>query len=805
MNRQALLVGHFTAGFPGSDPATSLEAGIPGLAVTQVGGGLEILTHLAQEPERYAVVILDLAAAGLPADALLQGIREVNPKLEIILLTEGEDQLLTGALAPGPRPLLLRSPVSPEVLVSAVSKLLELVASREEHARVQDGFRRHLSLARKNVEAILALMNRPVGVGIISTRRDGFITFYNPVARQLTGYSQDELPHIRKWAETLLRDPGSMMTVLTSLTRFWSQGAAREEMPLRIRHKDGRILTLSATTLVLQDDRGEPRQLVILIFDPKDRAEAKACKTLLEQSDLGFYVYHRQSGFQSITPNALALMNKAFDLDLHTEDIRGRQIHELPLPDGTASRWQGWVERQGDSPGNRPSLPPLGLPGRRIVEHSLVAPYQLQEDGPGGVVALVRAREDLLAETHAGLGHSELCELTLQEIPYAFLLLRAERAGGGEVTDFRCLALNRAARRLLGRGETEPAEALLLSQLVANPGSRERLFGRLVAITETGGQESFEFTLPLRVEEAHLHLVYFWLGKVGDGAAVFFRDVTEKREEEKALKQYQHIFAHMEESIVVTDLEGNIIDWNPASERMYGYRKEEILGSPAFLLTSDRAGEPLHQEAREILRDGDVWKGEYRFTRRDGQPGVASTVFAVLRDDRGRPYGTVGLSHDVTESKKMEERLKIRTRELQEKNLALNTLLRHAEEERLRACQQVAAEVTSKFTEGLQQIVGSKHSPETVDHLSRAMLQDLGQENTKPEFRGPGDPLAALSSKEMEVARLIRLGKTTDEIAFLLEKSTDTVRLQRISIRKKLGLSRRDHNLQEALKQLDIF
>ena len=54
------------------------------------------------------------------------------------------------------------------------------------------------------------------------------------------------------------------------------------------------------------------------------------------------------------------------------------------------------------------------------------------------------------------------------------------------------------------------------------------------------------------------------------------------------------------------------------------------------------------------------------------------------------------------------------------------------------------------------------------------------------------------------MAQLIRLGKTTDEIAFILEKSPDTIRLQRISIRRKLGLTRRDRNLAAYLRKIDI-
>jgi PAS domain S-box-containing protein len=309
--------------------------------------------------------------------------------------------------------------------------------------------------------------------------------------------------------------------------------------------------------------------------------------------------------------------------------------------------------------------------------------------------------------------------------------------------------------------------------------------------------------LQLLPNDPTISTLYFWLCKIGDGLAIFVKDVSAQKKEERQLKQYQHIFDYMEEAIIVTDLDGNVIDWNPASERMFGYNKDQILGQSAFILTRTHKGEELDQENRGVHRDGDVWKSDYEFLRSDGSRGMAFTIFTMLKDDQGKPYGTVGICHDVTQQRRLEERLTFKTQELQEKNLALNTLLRHAESERIRACEQVATDLSRRLTGKLQHIVNSKNKPEKVENLAESILQDLGwtSETSEPD---PKNPILKLTDKELEVARLIRLGKTKEEIAFVLDKSADTVRLQRISIRKKLGLGPKERNLSSFLKNFEL-
>ncbi len=59
-----------------------------------------------------------------------------------------------------------------------------------------------------------------------------------------------------------------------------------------------------------------------------------------------------------------------------------------------------------------------------------------------------------------------------------------------------------------------------------------------------------------------------------------------------------------------------------------------------------------------------------------------------------------------------------------------------------------------------------------------------------------------LTSKETEVARLVKEGKSTKEIAVLLNSTVRAIEFHRDNIRKKLGLNKSDRNLRSFLMSL---
>jgi PAS domain S-box-containing protein len=786
-----------------AETAKALEAELDMLSVDVIPEAKEALNVLAENPSGHLIVIIDAGSADMDLAALATGIKQINPAIEIIVLRHPGLAWGNLTLPRYYRPILLDQSCGPDVLISCVAKLQEIVDAKQDYEQLSRGIGDNIGISRTSTEAVLTLLTRQNCLGMISMRRDGFFTSYNAEVERLTGYTIEEVSHIQVWAHAVLFDYDSVRTLLVCFSTFWAQKTGRENMRLMIRRKDGRVLTLSMTAVVLLDNFGQARQIVLLFFDPTESGSAREYELLRDSGACAVYTYLPEKGFVKMSGRALDLLNRAFSLNLTVQAVLNRKVEDLPLPREIAETWQKFLESVASgstAPGN--GFVPVGLPGRHILEHAFVERVPTGAKGEFAVLAVVAPREDLRSDAFEHYSTEMLAEQTLNTIPRPFVLLRAVRGDDGHVRDFECLSVNPAGMRLLGL-DGNFRSGMTLARIFRDPKAATVLFESAREVTETGEHKHLEMRMTLKSQNSEQRLVHLWFGRVGDGAALFFRDVTAMRQEETHLKQYRHVFSHMEQAIIVTDPSGNVIDWNPASERMFGYTKDQILGQSVFILTPNPDGVQLKQHSSSILRDGDVWKGEYEFIRGNGSRGIAFSVFALLKDDRGMAYGSVGLCHDLTERKRLEERLTVKSQELQEKNMALNTLLRHAETERLMACERVVSDLAHTINARLLRILDGKHKPEVVETQAKLLIEELGRVPENREI-DTGGPILTLSEKELEVAQLIRLGKTTQEIAFILDKSPDTIRLQRISIRKKLGLARKDRNLGAYLKKIDL-
>lgn len=781
----------------------SLEIELDRLSVNIVSEAREALNVLAQKPSEHLLVIIDSANTDMELATLATGIKQINPLIEIIVL--GYPGLAWGNLTLPRyyRPIILDHACSSDTLISCVAKLQEIVEAKQDYDQLCRGIGDNIGISRSSTEAVLTLLSRQNCLGMISMRRDGFFTSYNEEAERLTGYSIEELAHIQVWTHAVLFDQEGVQTLLDSIDMFWSRKTGRENMRLIIKRKDGPILTLSMTAVVLLDNFGQARQIVMLFFDSLEIGAAREYELLVNSGPFALYSYLPDKGFVKISKLAVDIFNRAFSLDLTIHDILDKKVQDLPIPTETAQSWQRHLESLASN-FNQTSrgFSPMGLPGRRLMEHSFVERIPTGMRGQFAVFSVVSLREDLCFDSAENQSDKAFAEKTLNEIPRPFVLIQAMRNEYGVIQDFQCSKINLAGIKFLNLDQ-DFHYGIPFRKLFTDPTAIPKLFKTACEVTETAEQKTFEIRMKLHQTGDTETLVRFWFGKVGDGVALFFHDVTAIRNEEAQLKHYRHIFSYMDEAIIVTDLNGNIIDWNPASERMFGYTREEILGRSAYLLTQNSSGGQVKQQSRDVLRDGDVWKGEYQFIRKDGTRGVAISVFALIKDDEGVAYGTVGLAHDLTERKRLEERLTVKSQELQEKNLALNTLLRHAETERIMACERVVADLSHRINDRLFRILEVKNRPQALETQVNLMLQELGTTmETGREIEA--NKSSKLTEKELEVAQLIRLGKTSKEIAFILDKSPDTIRLQRISIRKKLGMDRKDRNLASHLKKMDL-
>jgi two-component system cell cycle sensor histidine kinase/response regulator CckA len=111
------------------------------------------------------------------------------------------------------------------------------------------------------------------------------------------------------------------------------------------------------------------------------------------------------------------------------------------------------------------------------------------------------------------------------------------------------------------------------------------------------------------------------------------------------------------------DRDAVIRSWNPAAERLYGWKAEELIGQPFPLASPERRLEFEHL-LRSVL-DGRSFRGlELVREARDGRHIEVSASAAPLRDASGGVTGAIILHEDITERKRAERQLERRHREL---------------------------------------------------------------------------------------------------------------------------------------------
>jgi PAS domain S-box-containing protein len=123
------------------------------------------------------------------------------------------------------------------------------------------------------------------------------------------------------------------------------------------------------------------------------------------------------------------------------------------------------------------------------------------------------------------------------------------------------------------------------------------------------------------------------------------------------------------DAISVTDVEGNILYWNEGAERIYGFSKEEAMGKrlPDLLYPRDEKRrleeERLMNKLMVRVKQGEVISNiEVKRQTKEGKEIITTMTLSPLRDAEGKMIGSSRICKDITQLKKVEERLTLTER-----------------------------------------------------------------------------------------------------------------------------------------------
>ncbi len=291
-----------------------------------------------------------------------------------------------------------------------------------------------------------------------------------------------------------------------------------------------------------------------------------------------------------------------------------------------------------------------------------------------------------------------------------------------------------------------------------------------------------------------------------DGAIITSIDITKRKRAEAALRASEEKYSGLVENSltgIYIDQDSKIVFANKRFAEIYGYPVEELLGIETWRLVhaEDRA---LTDDIRTKRLEGKDAPSEYeaRGLTRDGE-----TIWITRRNIRieykGRP-AILGNIADITERKRAEEALRDRTeqlnaqaRSLEDVNTALKVLLKQREGDKGDLEEKVLSNVKELVLPYVAMLNNTRLDARQAGYVSiiESSLDDI----VSPFLGKLSSKYFGLTPREIQIADLIKHGKTSKEIAELLNVSTRAVEFHRENLRGKLGLKNRSANLRSHL------
>ncbi|MBU1056109.1 MAG: PAS domain S-box protein [Proteobacteria bacterium] len=422
---------------------------------------------------------------------------------------------------------------------------------------------------------------------------------------------------------------------------------------------------------------------------------------------------------------------------------------------------------------------------------------------------LVQAELEHIQAENALLESEENASAILREMHDGFWLMH--------VQDSMILDVNEAMCRLLGYTREEILK-IPIAEIAVND-SPELISSRSKHIIKFGSAH-FESSFKCKngtFIDVEVSATYLSKRKL---FFCFCRDVTDSKSLEKELLDsktiLQAVMDGTPDAVFVKDCDSRMLMANPATLAILGKSTEQIIGKESKEIHENPdVVRAIMEHDKLVISSGKAFLIEEKVPTVDGLRVYQSTK-APYRDGAGKIIGVIGISRDITEYKQAKEELekhrshlenivKERTEELenknialQELNMALKVLLQKREDDKNDMEERFLINIQNLILPYIEQLkqssLGARQRSQLdimeahLHEIATPLLKNIRQFNFTP--------------REIQVAILVRHGKSTKECAEILGIASSSIDVYRKSIRKKLGLSNRSVNLISYLDSL---
>jgi PAS domain S-box-containing protein len=182
------------------------------------------------------------------------------------------------------------------------------------------------------------------------------------------------------------------------------------------------------------------------------------------------------------------------------------------------------------------------------------------------------------------------------------------------------------------------------------------------------------------------------------GYVVVDLDITRQKCLRAQVNHLATIIEHSTEAIISVGLDRRIISWNKGAEKLFGYSKEDAIGSSNAELGYTKLAENEISEIEQQVFEGGTWKAERDYFNKDGSSFFGAVTSNSIKNERGETTAIIFIIRDISKRKQMEEEL-IRLNEELEIKVQERTQKIYKNERRFRALIENNSDVISLMDE----------------------------------------------------------------------------------------------------------
>jgi PAS domain S-box-containing protein len=592
------------------------------VAVSRLAEGLEQLHRTNPD-----VILSDL---GLPDSHGLDTVTKIlcdAPHTPLVVLSGFDDEAIAiKAVQLGAQDYLVKGHIEDNQMERALFYAIErsrLQAELEQHTQEITNIQTNLlKILKKNAD------------GIVVVGQDKRILYANPAAEALLGYKQKDL--------------------LDQKFKFPLGGSGKSEIEIPRPTQETTITEMSVVEISWE---GRPAHLASLrdITDRKTAEEAllrekNRARQLLDIAGTMILALNTECKVTLINAKGCEI------LGYPAEEIIGKDWADNFLPVRTRAEIQAYFEKLVSD-----NVEPVGYMENPILtsqgqERIIAWHNSFIRDDKGKVIGTLSSGEDITDH--------KLAEAALRasEDRYRNLIENTNDLVQSVGPDGHFLFTNRAWRETLGYSREE-VKKLKLADII-HPDHQEACLERFRCVIAGGTAEKIEARF-LTKDGQEIVLEGSAYCRFIDGQPAYtqsiFRDVTERRRMEAALRQseekFSKAFQSSPEVIVITGLEnGDMIDVNDTFLNLTGYTREEVIGKRVVDL-----GLWVFPEERAAMRKaleerGNIHRQEYHFRMKSGEE-LTWLFSAELIVIGSRPC-VLSVTTDITERRQIEAALR---------------------------------------------------------------------------------------------------------------------------------------------------